>query len=331
MNTGVSGGEQRENMLENYFNKIRTSGYVCGLKTGFELIDKTVGGLQKFVVLAGKPGSGKTTLATQLALGAARINKIPVLFYSLEMHTDDILTLIMQNLSSKRLTRDDIYAIFDRPGDPVKNIAISDSIVRFNEFKDQFYIIDSSKGVPSPSSIQAEIEKIKLAHNCKDVIVVIDSFNDLVTANKQPTTTAAEEEVAHQLEVIQIQTGATIIATAQKMSDTIKGSTEEGVKGSISIYHKPTTVLELISYKEILAAIDNQTYSGAKREKMDIEAALIDPEVATPTVLFVSKHRNGINSRHYLKFYGAYRHFEAGFEPRFENQNEFRVYSYLDL
>jgi len=68
-----------------------------GLVTGFNEVDDLISGLDRFILLAGRSGAGKTTLATQLALGVAE--HTPVLFYSLEMGRGEITTMMLQILA----------------------------------------------------------------------------------------------------------------------------------------------------------------------------------------------------------------------------------------
>lgn len=76
-----------------------------GLVTGFSEVDNLISGLDRFILLAGRSGAGKTTLASQLALGVA--SHTPVLFYSLEMGKSEIITMFIQALA-KGLYRNDI-------------------------------------------------------------------------------------------------------------------------------------------------------------------------------------------------------------------------------
>lgn len=59
---------------------------VATIATGFKSIDEKIDGFRKseLVILGGRPGSGKTTLALNIAFNIARRRK-NVLFFSLEM------------------------------------------------------------------------------------------------------------------------------------------------------------------------------------------------------------------------------------------------------
>jgi replicative DNA helicase len=60
---------------------------MTGLPTGFHWLDQVTSGLQRgeLIVLAARPGMGKTSFAMNIAEHVARVKKVPVLFFSLEM------------------------------------------------------------------------------------------------------------------------------------------------------------------------------------------------------------------------------------------------------
>jgi len=70
----------------------RRDGSLIGLPTGFMDLDGLLGGFQsdQFVIVAGRPAMGKTTLAMDFARACAFDNDIPVGFFSLEMGRREI-------------------------------------------------------------------------------------------------------------------------------------------------------------------------------------------------------------------------------------------------
>lgn len=75
---------------------LESGGGLLGLSTGFPDLDTQLQGLQngETYVIAGSPGSGKTTLAINFMINAAMDNK-RVLFYSLEMPRQQIASKVM--------------------------------------------------------------------------------------------------------------------------------------------------------------------------------------------------------------------------------------------
>ncbi len=102
------------------------SGHVSGLTTGLRDLDSRTGGLHPsdLLVLAGRPGMGKTALATKIAFGAARAileearakgadvaPRAQVAVFSLEMSAEQLATRLLSEdarISGDRIRRGDI-------------------------------------------------------------------------------------------------------------------------------------------------------------------------------------------------------------------------------
>lgn len=70
---------------------------ITGLQTGFSELDQLTSGLQphQLIIVAGRPGSGKTAFCLNLATRTALISKRPVLYFSLEMGKEELCTRIL--------------------------------------------------------------------------------------------------------------------------------------------------------------------------------------------------------------------------------------------
>lgn len=86
----------------------KTSGHVTGVTTGLTDLNRQLGGLQNsdLIILAGRPSMGKTALATNIAVSAARAyaqsggkEGAIVGLFSLEMAADQLATRILADLS----------------------------------------------------------------------------------------------------------------------------------------------------------------------------------------------------------------------------------------
>ncbi|HYZ21287.1 MAG TPA: replicative DNA helicase [Rhodopila sp.] len=104
----------------------RQAGGVSGLTTGLRDLDSKMGGLHPsdLIILAGRPGMGKTALATKIAFGAARWmlaearqndpNGVPrnsVAIFSLEMSAEQLATRLLSEearISGDRIRRGEI-------------------------------------------------------------------------------------------------------------------------------------------------------------------------------------------------------------------------------
>lgn len=99
---------------------------VTGIATGYTKIDELTAGLQKsdLIILAGRPGMGKTAFALNIAKNAAVDDNIPVAIFSLEMSKEQLSLRMLSSearIDSSRLrrgfiTQDDWIKITDAAG-----------------------------------------------------------------------------------------------------------------------------------------------------------------------------------------------------------------------
>ena len=97
----VGGLKKVSDVLENVFDSIskaaENGGRVPGLSTGFEDIDRMILGLNKsdFIIIAARPGVGKTSIALNMALHVGMTLKKKVAFFSLEMSREQLVTRLL--------------------------------------------------------------------------------------------------------------------------------------------------------------------------------------------------------------------------------------------
>ena len=112
---------------------MNSGGGLSGKTTGLEVIDQKTAGLHSsdLIILAGRPGMGKTSLATNIAFNCAAEHMkwqreggaynfgAPVAFFSLEMSADQLATRILaeqaeitsESLRSGKITRDEFQKL----------------------------------------------------------------------------------------------------------------------------------------------------------------------------------------------------------------------------
>lgn len=75
----------------------KKSGSLRGVPTGFMDLDNTLAGMQdsNLIILAARPGTGKTAFALNIAQYASSIAKIPVGFFSLEMSKEELVDRLL--------------------------------------------------------------------------------------------------------------------------------------------------------------------------------------------------------------------------------------------
>ena len=103
------GGFRSMDELMSYYHqellRIKAEGITqAGLSTGLKDLDELLGGWQKsdLIILAGRPGMGKTAAALTFALNAAKEGH-PIGFFSLEMANDQVVARLVSMVGKLRL------------------------------------------------------------------------------------------------------------------------------------------------------------------------------------------------------------------------------------
>ncbi len=100
-------------VYENLNELAKNKGQIPGITTGFPDIDNMISGLNKtdFVLVASRPGMGKTAIALNMALAAAKKQEKAVVIFSLEMSKEQLATRLLSSESfvdSKKLITGDL-------------------------------------------------------------------------------------------------------------------------------------------------------------------------------------------------------------------------------
>ena len=75
----------------------REASFLTGLPTGYKKLDEALSGLQngELVILAARPGMGKTSFALNVAENVATQRRVPVLVFSMEMSSHQLVTRML--------------------------------------------------------------------------------------------------------------------------------------------------------------------------------------------------------------------------------------------
>ncbi len=185
-------------------------GHLSGIATGFRDLDRRMGGLQSsdLVIIAGRPGMGKSSLATNIALNVAAAyepaqqadgsfaaaNGGVVGFFALEMSSEQLATRIISEqteIPSSRIRRGEITE-----ADFEKLVACSQTMQKLPLF------IDQTGGV-SIAQLAARARRLKRQRGL-DLIVV--DYIQLMTGTSRR---ASDNRV---LEITEITTGLKALA-----------------------------------------------------------------------------------------------------------------------
>jgi replicative DNA helicase len=105
-------------VLDQYYDRIeylmQHQGEIIGIPTGLSDLDKLLGGLQRsdLIIIAGRPGMGKTSLALSMALQAARRWHKRIGIFSLEMSNEQVVQRLISaetGIDAQRLRLGNIH------------------------------------------------------------------------------------------------------------------------------------------------------------------------------------------------------------------------------
>jgi replicative DNA helicase len=174
---------------------------LMGLTTGWQMLDKYIGGWNKgnLIIIAGRPGSGKTAIALSLTIGASQVAK--VLFMSLEMSSEELAKRYISYFAN------------------IENFKIRSGNLKVNEHEHianslyqlttDFYVDDDAKSSINDIRAKAQLHKAKHGLN----ILIID-YLQLVKGTK-PNREQEIAEISRNLKIIAKELGITVICLAQ--------------------------------------------------------------------------------------------------------------------
>jgi replicative DNA helicase len=157
-----------------------------GVQTGLRRIDLVTGGFQPsdLIIIAGRPGMGKSSFAGQVAIGACRIKpEIVVAIFSLEMSEEQYTDRLMSSLASVDLMK-------MRTGNVNESELerLASASVRLNNYN---IVIDDSGAV---NAAQIRAKALKLKHEKGRVDAVIVDYLQRMVASKK--TEGRQNEVS---------------------------------------------------------------------------------------------------------------------------------------
>lgn len=193
--------------LEVTVDALRTPDTRPSIKTGFRELDEMLnGGLKpgQMIIVAGRPGLGKSTLGTDILRNACIRNDYCGLFFSLEMSKEELTTRIISAETSTRLSRLMSGELSDADW-----AGMSD---RLGEIESASLFIDDSPS-NTMSDIRAKAKQMK-AQGRLD-IVVIDYLQLLTTGRRADSRQQEVSEFSRQIKLLAKECEVPVIAVAQ--------------------------------------------------------------------------------------------------------------------
>jgi len=222
---------------------------LIGIKTGEKELDRALLGLSGVIVLGGKAGGGKTTLAIHLAKQVAQ-NGTPVLFYSLEMPRVAILTKLLSSIA--KVTYGDIilhgktaFKDIESKLTPNSKQALKDAKEGLEKFADLLYIKtrDREDGEVTFDTVTADIEYLKKKHNTESVFVIVDHLQVFTPSGVVRDQIQKEQDLINGFKDININTNACVLLISQQNKASYDNAKVTSIKGSVDIIYLADVVM----------------------------------------------------------------------------------------
>lgn len=175
-----------------------------GIPTGLTSLDRILNGLQnkKLMILAGRPGQGKTTLMISIARNMAIYFKKRVAIFSLEMGEDELWKKIISDLTDIQYAR-----LNNKITD---EWSIIESAQRQLEGIDLF--IDDSPSI-SIFDLRAKARRLKMK---KDIEIIFIDYLQLMSGNKEKGTRELEiSSISRGLKILSKELNIPIVCISQ--------------------------------------------------------------------------------------------------------------------
>jgi len=211
--TGASEGPQSiESVLGKTIDRlealIKDNREVTGVTTGFSDLDKKTSGMQPsdLIIVAARPSMGKTTFAMNLAENAMLAEDKPVLVFSLEMPSEQIMMRMLASLSRVDQTKIRTAQLDDEDW-----ARISNTMAMLKE-KDNIYVDDSS-GL-TPMDVRSRARKLARERGGLSMIMV-DYLQLMRVPSLSDNRTLEIAEISRSLKALAKELNIPVIALSQ--------------------------------------------------------------------------------------------------------------------
>ncbi len=188
-----------------------------GVETGFRRLDELTSGLQKqdLIILAARPGVGKTAMALNIAAHAAVRSKLKVAVFSLEMSAPALIRRLLAaeaRINIRRLTRGLLSRSVD-PGDPRHDASdwqrLADAADRL---ADTELWLDDTAGL-SVLELRGKCRRLQMEHGLN--LVIVDYLQLMSAGIKSENRTQEVSAISRGLKAIAKQLDAPVLALSQ--------------------------------------------------------------------------------------------------------------------
>lgn len=198
-------GEIMQEFLDTLQARYEKGGELQGIKSGYNSIDKMLGGFQKedLIILAARPSMGKTTMAVNIVLNSAFKGGAKVAFFNLEMGKTQIIDRAIATCTGIPLEKVKNAALNETQWCKVVDAAgkLADSPIK---------IYDKTFKL---GSIKSECRKLKLKQGLD--IVIIDHLQLILSGEKSENRTQEITKLTRKLKLMAKELDVTFILLSQ--------------------------------------------------------------------------------------------------------------------
>ncbi len=254
-----------------------------GVQTGLIKLDRLTNGLQKsdLIVLAARPGMGKTSLAMNIVENAALNNDKVCAVFSLEMPEVQIIQRLMCGFAGVSMSS----ALSGKlESNDWKKLTKASEKLR----KSRIYIDDSSR--VTPAEILSKCRRIKSKNNGQLDLIMIDYIQLMSSGKKNADQNRTQEvaDITRELKIMAKELDVPVIALSQLRRMQSKEPQLSDLRESGAI-EQDADIVMFINRPDV-GATDEELKKG------NIQKGMAD--------LIVAKHRNGSLDRIKLRFKG---------------------------
>ena len=199
-----------KNILTEYYDRVeylhQHQGEMVGLPTGFVDLDRLLGGLQRsdLIIVAGRPGMGKSSFGLTIAQNAAQKHNKVVAFFSLEMSGEQLVQRLIAGetgISSQRLRIGDIH-----------DVEWDKMVKAGGSLSESMVFVDDS---PSPSPMEVRTKSRRLAAEYGLDLVIVDYLQLLRSGIQSENRVQEVSYISRSLKGLARELNVPVIAMSQ--------------------------------------------------------------------------------------------------------------------
>ncbi|MBO4385160.1 MAG: replicative DNA helicase [Clostridia bacterium] len=187
---------------------MKLSGQATGLRTGFYDLDEITSGLQRsdLIIIAGRPASGKSTLALNIAAHAALREGATVAFFNLEMSREQLAMRVMATETGIPL-----QSIKTGRTNPDQLLTIAKS---FGDIGDAQLLLDDTPGI-TVSDLRSRCRRIKAQRGLDLVIVDYLQLMGSTSQNRSDSRVQVVSEMTRSLKILARELDVPLVVLSQ--------------------------------------------------------------------------------------------------------------------